>query len=259
MRHLQQCSTVENGLWHHLNLELNQPRYLWLAAPRQPAQVRASELDPDAIRLIRAAADSDDGLVVTPESIGLDGLRAGDIEFMDGTNRSAAKWRGILKKLVSGHILDAVSKDVYRLSDKGYELADNARAAEQASRATEISLGISGAPDEQCLVIKSSRLITLRQLDFLTSADACVSTQSLDKGGEDISVRIAHDKVVALYNSPRPDLEPYDLSGPAKLRLVFRMGDRTQEVVLPILLKPKMVNNTQWITLTGSRVFELSA
>jgi len=37
------------------------------------------------------------------------------------------------------------------------------------------------------------------------------------------------------------------------------MGDRTQEVVLPILLKPKMVNNTQWITLTGSRVFELSA
>lgn len=46
----------------HLNLELNQLRYLWLAAPEQPTQLSATDLDPEALRLIRAAA-ADDGMM----------------------------------------------------------------------------------------------------------------------------------------------------------------------------------------------------
>ncbi len=118
---------------------------------------------------------------------------------------------------------------------------------------------ISGPPDGQYLNITSSRILNLSQLDFLTSAEACVSTQILSDNGKEIEAKLAHDKVVALFNSPRPDVERYDLSGPAKLRLVFRVHDRQQEVVLPVLLKPQIVNNTQWITLTGSRNFRLPA
>jgi hypothetical protein len=244
---------------HHLNLELNQPRYLWLAGPEQPS-LGITDLDPEALRLIKAAAASEDGTVISQETFGIDGLRAGDEQFWDGTSRSAAKWRGIVRKLVSKHILETVSKGIYRLSNAGYGIADKAQALEEASQPIEVALNISGPPDGQYLDIKSNRVLRLSQLDFLTSAEASVSSQILTDEGKEIRARLAHDELVALYNSPRPDVEPYDLSGPAKLRLVFRVHDQLQqEVVLPVVLKPQMVNNTQWITLTGSRTFRLPA
>ncbi len=80
---------------------------------------------------------------------------------------------------------------------------------------------------------------------------------ALSEEGEEIKVRLAHDKVAVLYNSPRPDR--IDRTSPAKLRLVFRVRDQPREVVLPILLRPQVVNNKQWVTLTGSENFQLPA
>jgi hypothetical protein len=242
---------------HHLDLELNQLRYRWLQVQVQPTYQSTTDLDPDALRLIKAAASSDDGMVISQETMGGDGLRAGGEEFVDGTTRSAAKWRGIVGDLVRRGILENLSKGVYRLSAVGYEITDKAQALEEASQPTEITVSISGPPDGQYLNITSSRILNLSQLDFLTSAEACVSTQILSDMGTKIEAKLAHDKVVTLYNSPRPDAERYDLSGPAKLRLLFRVHDRQQEIVLPVLLKPQFVNNTQWITLIGSRNFHL--
>ena len=244
---------------HHLNLELNQLRDRWLEGPEQPTQSGTTNLNPDTLRLIEAAAGSDDGIVISQETMGGDGLRAGDQEFMDGTTRSAAKWRGIVGDLVKRGILENLSKGVYRLSAAGYEIADKAQALEKASQPSEITLSITGSPDGQYLNITSSRILNLIQLDFLTSAEACVSTQIISDNGTEIEAKLPHDKVVTLYNSPRPDAERYDLSGPAKIRLLFRVHDRQQEIVLPVLLKPQFVNNTQWITLVGSRTFHLPA
>ena len=244
---------------HHLDLELNQPRYLWLAAPEQPTQLNTIDLTPEDFRLIRAAASTEDGMMTLQEGFGFYGLRVGTEEFMDGASRTAAKWRGIIRKLTSQGILEDDGGGIYRLSKAGYEIADKAQALEEASQPTEVALDISGPPDGQCLDVKSNRVLRLRQLDFLTSTEACISTQLLDQEGQEIKVRIAYDKVVALFNLPRPDRTAYDASGPAKLRLVFRVHDRPHEVVLSVMLQPRMVQNTQWITLVGSRNFQLPA
>jgi hypothetical protein len=244
---------------HHLDLELNQPRYLWLTILEPSAHPTTSDLSPESLRLIKAAASTSDGMVISQETLGGYGLSAGSEEFVDGSIRSGAKWRAIVKELADKGVLEIVRKGIYRLSAAGYETADRAQALEEASMPTEVTLNVAGPPDSQYLNIRSNRILDLIQLDFLTSTEACISTQMLSEQGKDIEARFAHEKVVALYNSPRPDRNPYDLSGPAKLRLVFRVHDRPREVVLPVMLQPEMVENSQWIALTGSRNFQFPA
>ncbi len=240
---------------HHLDLELNQPRYLWLSAPRPSTRDTANELSADGIRLIRAAASAD-GEVILQHTLGGYGLTAGSDQFMEPTPRSAAKWRGIVNDLTSRGLLDetAPGSGVYQLSESGYEIAEDI----ESKRPTEIDLAIEGPPDAQYLEVKSNRLLRLSQLDYLTSSDASVAIQKLIEEGNDIKIKLLHERVTALFNTPRPDRSTFDHAGPAKLRLRFVVNDHPDEIVLPVILQPKMVQNTQWITLIGSENFQLS-
>ncbi len=64
-------------------------------------------------------------------------------------------------------------------------------------------------------------------------------------------------KIIELFNAPRPDKNYADHAGPATLRVVFILGGRRMEVVLPILLQPTFVGSTQYIQLVGSKTFTL--
>src|SRR5262249_15820470 len=135
----------------------------------------------------------------------------------------------------------------------GYDIADDIESKEP----TEIELSIAGPPEVQYLEIKSNRVLHLTQLDYLTSSDASVAIQKLSDEGKEIKVNLVHDRIVTLFNTPRPDRNSYDHAGPAKLRLRFRVNDHPDEIVLPVILQPKIVQNTQWITLIGSENFQL--
>jgi hypothetical protein len=108
---------------HHLNIELNQPRYRWLAAP-ESSSVESITLSQDALRLLKAVAATDDGMVILQESLGGNGLRVGEQEFMDGTPRSEAKWRSALAELDRAGTLEGISENIYRMTDAGYRVAD---------------------------------------------------------------------------------------------------------------------------------------
>jgi hypothetical protein len=238
---------------HHLDLELNQPRYLWIRPPQPSTQDAAKDLSPDAVRLIRVA--SSDGAVIARQTLGGYGVSVGRTEFADGTPRSEAKWRAILKGLVNENVFDQTSPDsgVYQLTDKGFQIADEIQAKEP----TEIELSVNGLADGQYLEIKSSRVLRLTQLDYLTSSDASVAIQKLSEEGKEMKVPLAPERVTTLFNTPRPDRNFSDHAGPAKLRLRFVVNDHPDEIVLPVMLQPKMVQNTQWITLIGSENFQL--
>lgn len=239
---------------HHLDLELNQPRYLWLSSPQLSTLDTAKDLSPDGIRLIRAAA-STDGTVILQHTLDGYGLSAGSEEFMEATPRSAAKWRAIVNDLTNRGLLGetAPGSGVYQLSKSGFDIADDI----ESKQPTEIELATGGTPDAQYLEIKSNRLLRLSQLDYLTSSDASVAIQRLTEEGKEIKVNLLPERITTLFNTPRPDRNPYDLAGPAKLRLRFVVNDHPDEIVLPVILQPKMVQNTQWITLIGSENFQL--
>lgn len=82
-------------------------------------------------------------------------------------------------------------------------IADKVHAVEEAPQSTDVALSISGPPDGQDLDIRSKRVPRLTQLDFLTSTEARVSAQMLSEEGKEIEAKLAHDKVVTLYNFPR--------------------------------------------------------
>jgi hypothetical protein len=239
---------------HHLDLELNQPRYLWLSPPQPSTLDIAKDLSPDAIRLIIAAA-STDGTIILQHTLGGYGLSAGPEEFMEPTPRSAAQWRAIVNDLTKRGLLGEASpgSGVYQLSESGFKIADDI----ESKQPTEIELFIGGAPDAQYLEIKSNRVLRLSQLDYLTSSDASVAVQKLIEEGKEIKVKLLHEQVITLFNTPRPDRNSYDHAGPAKLRLRFVVSDHPDEIVLPVMLQPKMVQNTQWVTLIGSKNFKL--
>jgi hypothetical protein len=240
---------------HHLDLELNQARYLWLSSP-QPALDNAKDLSPDGIRLIRAAA-STDGQVILQNTLAGYGLSAGSEEFMEPTPRSAAKWRAIVNDLTNGGFLEetAPGSGIYQLSESGFKIADDI----ESKQPTEIELVIGGAPDAQYLEIKSNRVLRLSQLSYLTSSDASIAIQKLTEEGKEIKVKLLHEQIITLFNTPRPDKNFSDHAGPAKLRLRFVVNDHSDEIVLPVMLQPKFVQNTQWITLIGSENFQLPA
>ena len=242
---------------HHLALELNQARYLWLPAPEevsaQPSTT--SSLDPDAIRLLKAASRTD-GTVILTETLGGVFVSAGGQELLKaGDNRSAAKWRQSSDGLQKKHILEMRSEGVYLLNCGGvrHRRQGNCIRADRGFRRR-----LPGPPDHQVLNIRASRNVELTQLDFLTSSEACVATQEFSEAeGLVIEIDLQRNAVAKLFQAPRPDIEAYDLSGPAKLRLSLRLDDRSQTVILPVLLKPQIVINTQWIVLTGSAKFDL--
>jgi hypothetical protein len=241
---------------HHLDLELNQPRYLWLSSPKPSTQDTAENLSSDSIRLIRAAAYTD-GQVILQNTLAGYGLSAGSEEFMEPTPRSAAKWRAVVNDLTKRALLEETESGsgVYQLSEVGFKIADEI----ESKQPTEIELVIGGAPDAQYLEIKSNRVLRLSRLNYLTSSDASVAIQELTEEGKEIKAKLLHERIVTLFNTPRPDKNFSDHAGPAKLRLRFVVNDHTNEIVLPVMLQPKFVQNTQWITLIGSGNFQLPA
>jgi hypothetical protein len=115
----------------HLAIEMNQPRYRWLPTLQPLSGDDDNELSQDALRLLKTAAASDDGLVIAQEAFNSIGLHAGDEEFVDGSVRSAARWRAALAELVDSDAMEHVSEGIYRVSAIGFKIADSAADLKQ--------------------------------------------------------------------------------------------------------------------------------
>jgi hypothetical protein len=138
------------------------------------------------------------------------------------------------------------------MTQEGFDRAD----IEEAATPLSLSLSFEGDVDNQSLLIAANKPVKVKSVDLLMSSEASIAT--IDVNGKitnKTSVPMAHEKVVLLFNAPRPDRNSWDHSGPAALRIVFVVSGRTSDVVLPILLQPAIKNSTQWIKLIGSRTF----
>ena len=235
---------------HHLDIELNKPEYRWLQLLEVPDE-KQENISAGALQLLSAAAREDDGMLLLQDTVGGIGLRVGDREFTDGTARSAAKLRAVIAELVNARMLETVNKHIYRLTDAGFAMAD----AEEAKLPVVVSLSIEGDPESQHLDIETSKDITLQRLEYQTSTFVSVSTQQLSGNGRSLKVEFSRDQIAELYQSPRADKAAYDLSGPANLKLSFFVEGKPKSVTLPVLIVPKFVKNTRWITFTGSGTY----
>jgi hypothetical protein len=239
---------------HHLTIELNRPKYLWLTKPDVAVEPQDPELNDDEKRLLMATASDRNGQILTGTDMGGFHVQANNENFVEDSPRSAAVWKRVVKRLVELGYLDQISEEIYELTEEGFARADK----EIALVPLELSLSFAGTPDKQMLSVEANKSITLKQLDFLTSSEAYITSSDLDgQTGARAMIPLDPKKIGELFASPRPDKNHYDHAGPATLRVVFMSNGRRAEVVLPIMLQPKFVSNTQWIQLIGSKTFTL--
>jgi hypothetical protein len=114
---------------HHLSIELNQGRYRWLASPEESVSGgREIVLSREESRLLKAAV-GDDGSIIFSDSNDGYGMTVGEEVFCDGTPRSSAKWRAILRNLIDLDAVEQLSEGIYRVTARGYEIADQMEAS----------------------------------------------------------------------------------------------------------------------------------
>ncbi len=247
--------TLRTEFGHHLTIELNRPEYLWIKRPQLTVQAHDPELSLEEKRLLLAGASDGNGQVLALSSLGGFEVQANGESFVENSPRSAALWKGVLRRLTDLGYLDQLSEAIYELTDDGFARADK----EAAILPLELSLSSAGPPDGQSLSVESSKPITIKQIDFLTSSEAFITSAELNQQiSGTVAIPLDHQKIVALFNAPRPDKNHFDHAGPAALRIVFTSSGRGAEVVLPITLTPTLVGNTQWIKLVGSKTFTLT-
>jgi hypothetical protein len=240
---------------HHLAIELNRPQYRWLELPMVEVQGTEAGLSDDEKRLLIAATQDRNGQILTLTTMGGFDVQANDSNFVEDTPRSVAQWKRVLRRLQELGYVERLNESVYEVTEEGFKRAER----DEGSLPLDVALSFDGPPNDQVLLVRTNRPINMMQLDFLTSAGAQISSQDLH--GELTStgrIHIDHQLVATLFNTPRADRNNYDHSGPAKVRLAFVAKNRRKEIELPVHMLPRFVQNTQWITLTGSGSFEIA-
>lgn len=237
---------------HHLTIALNSPKYLWLTRPNAAVEPLDPELGQDEKRLLVAIATDRNGQVLTTTDLGGYHVQTNDKDLVEDTPRSAATWKRVLKRLSELGYLDQVNEEIYELTEEGFTRADK----EVAVAPLEMSVSFAGPPDKQMLSVKANKPVTLKQLDFLMSSEAHITSMELnEQPGTEAMVLLDPKKIIELFNAPRSDRNNYDHAGPAALRLILMVSGRRVETLLPILLRPTFVGNTNWIQLVGSKTF----
>jgi hypothetical protein len=239
---------------HHLTIELNKPKYLWLTKPTATVEPLDPELSRDELRLLFAIAADRNGQVLTTTDMGGYHVQTNDEDFVEDTPRSAATWKRILRRLVEMGYLDQLSSDIYELTDEGFVRAGN----EVANTPLETTVSFVGPPDKQMLSVIANKRVTVKQIDFLTSSEAHVTSMELtEPPTTEAMIPLDYKKISELFNAPRPDKNNYDHAGPATIRVVLLANGQRAEAVVPVLLQPKFVGNANWVQLVGSKTFTL--
>jgi hypothetical protein len=153
---------------HHLTIELNKPKYLWLTKPNATVERLDPELNGDELRLLLAIAADRTGQIHTTTDMGGYHVQSNDEDFVEDTPRSAAIWKRVVRRLAELGYLDQVNEDVYELTEEGFARVDK----EIAFAPLKATVSFVGPPDKQVLLVRANKPVTVKQIDFLTSSEA---------------------------------------------------------------------------------------
>jgi hypothetical protein len=191
---------LKTDFGHHLSLELNKPKYLWLALPDVEVTPAEPDLSAEERRLLLAATADRHGQIHTGTTMGGFYIQASDENFVEDSPRSAAQWKRVLKRLNELGYLEQVSESIYELTEEGYARADK----DADSRPSAVALSFEGPPDHQSLVVSATRAIDMKQVDFLTLSEVQISSMLLDREiSSDLKIPLDHPKIMELFNAPR--------------------------------------------------------
>lgn len=122
-----------------------------------------------------------------------------------------------------------------------------------------IAFATQGTPPNQTINVQANQRILVSRLEYMLSSEACVASEDLALEGDALEVPLNQGALTAVLNTSRPDMTPYDLSGPMKIALTVKAGGTTQQFIVPVHLANSLYGNTYYRKLTGSKSFYSSS
>ena len=89
----------------------------------------------------------------------------------------------------------------------------------------------------------------------MLSSEASMAGEDVSLDGDTIEIPINDGSVLKLWNTPRPDRNNYDHSGPAKIAIAVSADGDTIQYVLPVQMESMIQNNTAYRRIVGSKTF----
>jgi hypothetical protein len=123
----------------------------------------------------------------------------------------------------------------------------------------DVSLQAEGAPPSQFISVKAGVSITVSRIEYMTTNDTCIVSENISLPGTSIKVPLSNTLLTQLWNTPRPDRNHADHSGPAKIGITISVNGKSHHLVLPVQMGDEMVRtaqgNVMYRKITGSKTF----
>jgi hypothetical protein len=119
----------------------------------------------------------------------------------------------------------------------------------------KMKLSVEGKPPSQLLKVVANRHLKVSRVEYMLSSEASLAGEDVSLEGETIEIPINDGSVLKLWNTPRPDRNHYDHSGPAKIAATVSVDGETDQYILPVQMEFMMQNNTAYRNLVGSKTF----
>jgi len=119
----------------------------------------------------------------------------------------------------------------------------------------KMTLSAEGTPPSQLLKVVANRHVKVSRVEYMLSSEASMAGEDVSLEGETIETPINDGSVLKVWNTPRPDRNHYDHSGPAKIAVTVSVDGETEQYILPVQMEFMMQNNTAYRKLVGSKTF----
>jgi hypothetical protein len=139
-------------------------------------------------------------------------------------------------------------------NDTGVTTVPQGRA--ESNREFTISIVAEGIPPSQFLKVTASTPLKIVRLEYMLSNETCLVGEELSLYGETVELPINHDLLRKVWNMPRPDRNPYDHSGSAKLGVSVSIGGKVRQFIIPIQMESLLLGNTMYANVIGSKNFQ---
>lgn len=119
----------------------------------------------------------------------------------------------------------------------------------------KVTISAEGTPPTQVLRVVANRSVEVSRVDYMLTSEATIASDDVSKQGGQLEVPINYGCVSQLWNTPRPDRNHYDHSGPASIGITISADGDTKQYVVPVQMEAMFLNNTAHRKIVGSKTF----
>jgi hypothetical protein len=118
-----------------------------------------------------------------------------------------------------------------------------------------LTVSAEGTPPSQVLKLAANRPVEVLRVEYMLSSEATIAAEDMSLKGEKVEIPINDGAVLKIWNTPRPDRNDYDHSGPAKIAVTVSADGDTSQYILPVQMEFRIQNNTSLRAIVGSKTF----